>query len=65
MSELHLKEYLRPNEVAVLFGIDKSTLYRWAGDDKNFPKMIKPSSKITLINKKEFEKYLDLRSERA
>jgi predicted DNA-binding transcriptional regulator AlpA len=56
------KEYLRPNEITAVFGIDRSTLYRWAKNDKNFPKMKKPSSKITLINKKEFEEYLDLRS---
>jgi predicted DNA-binding transcriptional regulator AlpA len=56
------KEYLRPDEVKAVFGVDKSTFYRWARDDKEFPELIKPSRKITLINRKEFENYLKLRS---
>jgi predicted DNA-binding transcriptional regulator AlpA len=62
MKNLHTKEYLRPSEIQAVFGIDKVTLYRWAKEDSNFPEMIKPSKKITLINKKDFEKYLKNRS---
>jgi predicted DNA-binding transcriptional regulator AlpA len=58
MKNLYIKEYLRPKEIKAIFGIDKVTLYRWAKEDSNFPEMIKPSSRITLINKKEFETYL-------
>jgi predicted DNA-binding transcriptional regulator AlpA len=56
------KEYLRPNEIKTVFGIDRATLYRWMKNDDKFPEPIKPSSKITLINKKDFEDYLKSRS---
>jgi predicted DNA-binding transcriptional regulator AlpA len=59
------KEFLRPDEVTAVFGVDKSTFYRWARDDKEFPEMIKPSKKMTLVNRKDFENYLRLRSKRV
>ena len=62
---LQAKEYLRPKEIAIVFGIDRSTLYRWIREDKEFPKPLKPSEKITLINKRAFEAYLKNRSEAA
>jgi predicted DNA-binding transcriptional regulator AlpA len=62
MKDLKMKEYLRPYEIQKVFGIDKATLYRWAKEDSNFPEMIKPSKKITLINKKDFERYLKNRN---
>ena len=61
-ENLRAKDYLRPKEVTAVFGIDKSTLYRWIREDKEFPKPIKPSKKITLINKAAFEKYLKNRT---
>jgi predicted DNA-binding transcriptional regulator AlpA len=61
MQDLQVKEYLRPKEIQAVFGIDKTTLYRWKKKDKNFPKMIKVSDRITLINKKAFEAYLKTR----
>jgi predicted DNA-binding transcriptional regulator AlpA len=57
------KEYLRPAEITAVFGIDKTTIYKWINTDNNFPAVIKPSRKITLINKKDFENYLRLRSQ--
>jgi len=65
MKDLQAKEYLRPKEIAIVFGIDRSTLYRWIREDKEFPKPLKPSEKITLINKRAFEAYLKNRSEAA
>ena len=62
MQDTITKEFLRPFEIKVVFGIDKSTLYRWIREDKEFPKPIKPSKKITLINKAAFEKYLKNRT---
>jgi predicted DNA-binding transcriptional regulator AlpA len=55
------KEYLRPGEITAVFGIDKTTIYKWINTDNNFPAVIKPSRKITLINKKDFESYLKSR----
>jgi len=63
-TKLHLKEYLRPNEISLVFGIDKSTLYRWM-KDKEFPQPLKPSERITLINKRAFEEYLRNRTQKA
>ena len=65
MQDTITKEYLRPKEVTAVFGIDKSTLYRWIREDKEFPKPIKPSKKVTLINKAAFEKYLEKRTARV
>jgi len=65
MKDLQAKEYLRPKEINIVFGIDRSTLYRWIKEDKEFPKPLKPSEKITLINKRAFEAYLKNRSETA
>jgi len=64
-SNLSLKEYLRPFEVTAVFGIDNSTLYRWIKEDDEFPELIKPSPKITLINKRAFEEYLRKRTSRV
>ncbi|WP_024790489.1 MULTISPECIES: helix-turn-helix transcriptional regulator [unclassified Lebetimonas] len=61
LKNLDTKEYLRPNEIYAVFGIDRATLYRWI-KDKEFPKPLKPSPKITLINKKAFEEYLAKRT---
>jgi predicted DNA-binding transcriptional regulator AlpA len=61
MQDVSTKEYLRPMEVVAMFGIGRTTLYNWMKDEK-FPKILKPSKNITLINKKEFEKYLELRN---
>jgi len=63
-SNLKTKEYLRPFEITAVFGIDRSTLYRWMKDD-DFPKPLKPSKKVTLINKQAFEEYLKARSQRV
>lgn len=57
MQKTNSKEYIRPYEIETIYGISKVTLYRWAKDE-NFPEMIKPSKRVTLINKKEFETYL-------
>jgi len=65
MMDLSRKEYLRPKEIVAVFGIDKSTLYRWIKEDDEFPQPIKPSQKITLINKRAFEEYLRKRASRA
>jgi len=65
MMDLSKKEYLRPKEIVAVFGIDKSTLYRWINEDDEFPQPIKPSPKITLINKRAFEEYLKKRASRA
>jgi len=61
-NNIHLKEYLRPLEIYEVFGVDKTTLYRWMNEDDNFPKPLRPSKKITLINKRAFEEYLYKRS---
>ena len=61
---LKTKEYLRPYEITMVFGIDRSTLYRWMKDD-NFPKPLRPSKKVTLINKQAFEEYLKARSQKV
>lgn len=37
------KEYLRPSEITAVFGIDKTTIYKWINTDNNFPAVIKPS----------------------
>ena len=63
-SNLKTKEYLRPYEVTMVFGIDRSTLYRWMKDD-DFPKPLRPSKKVTLINREAFEEYLKARSQRV
>ena len=65
MKNLQIKEYLRPKEIVAVFGIDKSTLYRWIKEDDEFPQPIKPSPKITLINKRAFEEYLKKRASRV
>ena len=65
MQDTITKEYLRPKEVTAVFGIDRSTLYRWIREDKEFPKPLKPSKKVTLINRKAFEKYLEKRTARV
>jgi len=65
MKDLQAKEYLRPKEIAIVFGIDRSTLYRWIREDKEFPKPLKPSEKITLINKRAFEEYLRNRTQKV
>jgi predicted site-specific integrase-resolvase len=62
MQNLDSKEYLRPMEIQTVFGVNRVTLYKWAREDENFTKMIKPSKRMTLINRKEFEKYLELRN---
>jgi len=64
-TDLAIKEYLRPKEIVAVFGIDKSTLYRWIKEDDEFPQPIKPSPKITLINKRAFEEYLRKRTSRV
>ena len=64
MQDTIIKEYLRPFEIKEVFGIDRSTLYRWM-KDKEFPKPIKPSKKVTLINKQAFEEYLKARSKKV
>ena len=61
-TNLQLKEFLRPYEIKAVFGIDRSTLYRWIREDKEFPKPLKPSKKVTLINRKAFEEYLEKRT---
>jgi len=48
--------YKRPTELCKIFSISKATLYRYA-KDKNFPKPLKPSPKVTLWNVKEVEDY--------
>ena len=63
-SNIKTKEYLRPYEVTMVFGIDRSTLYRWMKDD-DFPKPLKPSKKVTLINREAFEKYLKARTQKV
>ena len=61
---LKTKEYLRPFEIKAVFGIDRSTLYRWM-KDKEFPKPLRPSKKVTLINKEAFKEYLENRTQRV
>ena len=61
---LKTKEYLRPYEITMVFGIDRSTLYRWMKDD-DFPKPLRPSKKVTLINREAFEEYLKARSQKV
>jgi predicted DNA-binding transcriptional regulator AlpA len=63
LEDLETKEYLRPFEIKAVFGIDKSTLYRWM-KDKEFPKPLKPSRKVTLINREAFKRYLELRTQK-
>ena len=63
-SNLKTKEYLRPYEVTMVFGIDRSTLYRWM-KDKDFPKPLRPSKKVTLINREAFEEYLKTRTQKV
>jgi len=63
-SNLKTKEYLRPYEVTMVFGIDRSTLYRWMKDD-DFPKPLRPSKKVTLINRQAFEEYLQKRTQKV
>ena len=64
MQNTITKEYLRPFEITAVFGIDRSTLYRWMKDD-DFPKPLRPSKKVTLINREAFEEYLKARSQRV
>ena len=64
-TNLQLKEFLRPYEIKAVFGIDRSTLYRWIREDEEFPKPLKPSKKVTLINRKAFEEYLEKRTARV
>ena len=64
MQDTIIKEYLRPFEITAVFGIDRSTLYRWMKDD-DFPKPLRPSKKVTLINRKAFEEYLKARSQKV
>jgi len=61
---LYFKEYLRPFEITAIFGIDKSILYRWM-KDKAFSKPLRPSKKVTLINRRAFEEYLKARTARV
>ena len=63
-TNLQFKEFLRPYEIKAVFGIDRSTLYRWIREDEEFPKPLKPSKKVTLINRKAFEEYLEKRTAR-
>ncbi len=49
--------YRRPKELAEMFGIGRSTIYRYAKEDPNFPKPLKPTAKTTLFNVKEVEEY--------
>jgi predicted DNA-binding transcriptional regulator AlpA len=63
VKDLETKEYLRPFEIKAVFGIDKSTLYRWM-KDKEFPTPLKPSRKVTLINREAFKRYLELRTQK-
>ena len=64
MQDTIIKEYLRPFEITAIFGIDRSTLYRWMKDD-DFPKPLRPSKKVTLINREAFEEYLKARSQKV
>ena len=64
MQDTITKEYLRPFEIKAVFGIDRSTLYRWM-KDKEFPKPLRPSKKVTLINRQAFEEYLKARSQKV
>ncbi len=64
-TNLQFKEFLRPYEIKAVFGIDRSTLYRWIREDTEFPKPLKPSKKVTLINEVAFEKYLKNRTARV
>ena len=63
-TNLSIKDYLRPFEIKAVFGIDRTTLYRWMREDKEFPNPLKPSKKLTLINKRAFEEYLEKRTAR-
>ena len=63
-TNLSIKDYLRPFEIKAVFGIDRTTLYRWMREDKEFPSPLKPSKKLTLINKRAFEEYLEKRTAR-
>lgn len=63
-KNLETKEYLRPSEIYAVFGIDRTTLYRWM-KDSDFPTPLKPSKRLTLINKSAFEKYLELRTKKT
>ena len=51
------KRYIRANEVKKIFGISKSTLYRYSKQKENFPKPLRPSPKIVLWNLEELEEY--------
>jgi predicted DNA-binding transcriptional regulator AlpA len=58
------KDYLRLSEIRAVFSIDRTTLYDWMKKDSdNFPTILRPSKRIALINKREFENYLRLRSQ--
>jgi len=48
--------YKRPAEICRFFSISRATLYRYA-KDKNFPKPLKPSKKVTLWDIREVEEY--------
>jgi predicted DNA-binding transcriptional regulator AlpA len=51
-------QYARPKHTADYFKISKSTLWDWAKNRHGFPKPMKASSKVTLFNLVEVERYL-------
>jgi len=55
--------YMRPKDIAEKLRISKVTLYRYA-QDKNFPKKIKLSPKVTLWNFDEIVEYFKKKNEK-
>ncbi len=52
------KKFLRLEEVAKLFGVHRTTIWRWV-QTKGFPKPYRPSKKVALFSSDEIMAYLE------
>lgn len=51
--------YVRPKEAAKYASMSLATFWRMARTEPHFPKLKRPSKRITLIDLSEFEAYLN------
>jgi len=55
------REKFRPCEVNDIYGLSVKTLEKWM-KEPDFPKPLRPSKRVVLIDKKEFEKWMEKRT---